>query len=327
MPARFCDAPGRERQAGPFEAPVSRLPEDRIQIIEIDQVREENLSTLAGMIAGFVFHLQYLSVESPLHMQNRCSCRILSALSSLLLFLATPSFPAAGSPETSAEKPVFRFNISPNGYPPYLIVDQKNPSGIMWDVVSAVAQRMGYTVIAEQIPRKRVDEMILQGYVDGTPRAREWADDPEQFLFTDPVVDIDEVFFVPAGSGFSYESPEDLISKTVVTHLGYRYPLLEPYFAEGKIRRFDVSRDRDMFTFVLHGDRFDAAVADRLVGKWILRNEGLRESFDIASQSISHYGLRLMLRKDWESFATNFNKELAQMKENGELDAILANYR
>ncbi|TYC53177.1 amino acid ABC transporter substrate-binding protein [Marinobacter sp. BW6] len=260
-------------------------------------------------------------------MQNRCSCRILSALSSLLLFLATLSFSAAGSPETSAEKPVFRFNISPNGYPPYLIVDQKNPSGIMWDVVSAVAQRMGYTVIAEQIPRKRVDEMILQGYIDGTPRAREWADDPEQFLFTDPVVDIDEVFFVPAGSGFSYESPEDLISKTVVTHLGYRYPLLEPYFAEGKIRRFDVSRDRDMFTFVLHGDRFDAAVADRLVGKWILRNEGLRESFDIASQSISHYGLRLMLRKDWESFATNFNKELAQMKENGELDAILANYR
>lgn len=260
-------------------------------------------------------------------MRNRLSCRISAILGALLFALATLSPSAFASKETSQEKQVFRFNVSPNGYPPYLIVDQNQPSGIMWDVVSVVAQRLGYSVIAEQIPRKRVDQMLLEGYIDATPRAREWADDPAQFLFTDPVVDIEEVFFVPAQSGFTYKSPDDLISKTIVTHLGYRYPLLEPYFEEGRIRRFDVSRDRDMFTFVLHGARFDAAIADRLVGKWILRNEGLRQQFDITSNSVSNYGFRLMLRKDWHSFANQFNKELAQMKENGELDAILANYR
>lgn len=256
-------------------------------------------------------------------MKNRLSCRFSVILGSLLFALATLS-PSASASE---EKQVFRFNVSPNGYPPYLIVHQNQPSGIMWDVVSVVAQRLGYTVIAEQIPRKRVDQMLLEGYIDGTPRAREWADDPEQFLFTDPVVDIEEVFFVPAESGFSYQGPDDLIAKTIVTHLGYRYPLLEPYFKEGRIRRFDVSRDKDMFTFVLHGDRFDAAIADRLVGKWILRNEGLRQHFDITSESISTYGFRLMLRKDWQSFANQFNEELAKMKKNGDLDAILANYR
>jgi polar amino acid transport system substrate-binding protein len=260
-------------------------------------------------------------------MKNRLSCPTFAIFGALLFILAPLSFSASASQDISAEKQVFRFNISPNGYPPYLIVDQNQPSGIMWDVVSEVAQRLGYEVIAEQIPRKRVDQMLLEGYIDGTPRAREWADDPKQFLFTDPVVDIEEVFFVPAQSGFSYESPEDLLSKTIVTHLGYRYPPLEPYFEEGRIRRFDVSRDKDMFTFVLHGNRFDAAVADRLVGKWILRNEGLREQFDITSESISTYGFRLMLRKDWQSFARKFNEELANMKENGDLDAILANYR
>lgn len=260
-------------------------------------------------------------------MQNRYP-RPTSAILGVLIFALTAlSTPGFASQDVSEEKQVFRFNISPNGYPPYLIVDQNQPSGIMWDVVFEIAQRLGYEVIAEQIPRKRVDQMILEGYIDGTPRAREWAEDPEQFLFTDPVVDIEEVFFIPAGSGMSYESPEDLVSKTLVTHLGYRYPPLEPYFEEGRIRRFDVSRDKDMFTFVLHGDRFDAAVADRLVGKWILRNEGLRQQFDITTKSISNYGFRLMLRKDWQSFANRFNQELAKMKENGELDAILANYR
>ncbi|WP_373001857.1 substrate-binding periplasmic protein [Marinobacter sp.] len=260
-------------------------------------------------------------------MQNLASCRIPAVLTALFFVLAPLSSPASGSQDTSQDKQVFRFNISPNGYPPYLIVDNSQPAGIMWDVVSVVAQRLGYEVVAEQIPRKRVDHMLLEGYIDGTPRAKEWADNPEQFLFTDPVVDIEEVFFVPAQSEFAYESPEDLLSKTLVTHLGYRYPLLEPYFADGRIRRFDVSRDRDMFTFVLHGDRFDAAVADRLVGKWILRNEGLRQQFDITGKGISNYGFRLMLRKDWQSFANEFNEELDRMKKNGELDDILANYR
>ena len=82
-----------------------------------------------------------------------------------------------------------------------------------------------------------------------------------------------------------------------------------------------------MFTFVLHGERFDAAVADRLVGKWILRNEGLQKQFTITDEGISNYGFRLMLRKDWQAFANDFNAELAKMKANGELDAILANYR
>ncbi|WP_375193773.1 substrate-binding periplasmic protein [Marinobacter sp.] len=256
-------------------------------------------------------------------MKNRTS-RLALLFVSAFLFLASPFVSAVGNTDQSR---VFHFNISPNGYPPYLIVDGSEPSGIMWDVVTTICKRLGYGIKPEQIPRKRVDQMLLEGYIDGTPRAREWVENPERFLFTDPVVDIEEVFFVPGPTPFSYSSPEDLLSKTIVTHLGYRYPPLEPYFEDGRIRRFDVSRDRDMFTFVLHGQRFDAAVADKLVGRWILRNEGLQKQFSITSESISNYGFRLMLRKDWQAFANDFNAELARMKANGELDAILANYR
>lgn len=256
-------------------------------------------------------------------MQHLTSRTLPALFGAVLLALPLLSFAEPSSEETR----VFHFNVSPNGYPPYLIVNDQEPSGIMWDVVSTIAQRLDYRVVAEKIPRKRVDEMLMEGYIDGTPRAREWVEKPDRFLFTDPVVDIEEVFFMPRDSSFAYTSPADLRSKTIVTHLGYKYPALEPYFEDGSIRRFDVSRDRDMFTFVLHGERFDAAVADRLVGKWILRNEGLQKHFRITEDGISHYGFRLMLRKDWQSFANQFNAELARMKKSGELDAILANYR
>jgi len=246
----------------------------------------------------------------------------LSIVLALVLSFACVPPGVAGTPNK-----IFHFNISPNGYPPYLIVDGSHPSGIVWDVVSLVSERLGYTLVAEKIPRKRIDQMLLEGRVDGTARAREWTEHPENYLFTDPIVNIEEVFFTPRDSAISYESPEDLISTTLVTRLGYYYPALEPYFEKGLIKRFDASRDREMFIFTLHGNRFDAAVADRLVGQWFLRNEGLQEKFIISTNSISQYGFSIMLRKEWKEFADAFNTELALIRRNGELDAILANYR
>ncbi|MFN2359659.1 MAG: substrate-binding periplasmic protein [Marinobacter sp.] len=222
---------------------------------------------------------------------------------------------------------VVRLNVSPNGYPPYLISENGNQSGIMWDVVTEIAARLDYQVMPEKIPRKRVDQMLAEGYIDATTRAKEWTDNPDEFAFTDPVVDIEEVLFVPKDSDLKFEVPEDLFSRTLVTHLGYHYPALQPHFKSGKIRRFDVSRDKDMFNYVLHGDDMDAAVADRLVGKWILLRENLQTKFRSTPAALSKYGFRLMFRKDWEDFAEDFNRELEAMRENGELDEILSNYR
>ncbi|MGM0769596.1 MAG: substrate-binding periplasmic protein [Pseudomonadota bacterium] len=245
----------------------------------------------------------------------------------LILLALSLLTPPQGVAATEQDDKILRFNISPNGYPPYLIVKDEQPAGIVWDVVSVIAERMGYEVVPKQVPRKRVDSMLLEGYIDGTPRAIEWTSDPDQFLFTDPIVAIEEVLFIPASSEFEYRKPEDLFSRTLVTHLGYSYPRLEPHFETEKIKRFDVSRDRDMFTFVLHGQRFDAAVADRLVGQWILLNEGLQGEFRISEESISNYPFRLMLRKNWAGFAERFNAELATLRDSGELDTILSQYR
>lgn len=264
-------------------------------------------------------------------MRNASSSRRLTLAIASLTFvisslLGTSSL-ATENASAQDEKRIFRFNVSPNGYPPYLISKNGKQSGIMWDVVTVIAGRLNYRVVAEMIPRKRVDQMIVDGYIDGTTRAKEWTDNPDGFVFTDPVVNIEEVLFVPKDSSLEFEVPEDLFSRTLVTHLGYHYPELEPYFQSGRIKRFDVSRDRDMFKYVLHGDNMDAAVADRLVGNWILRNEGIKDEFRTTSTELSEYGFRVMLRKDWAGFAKSFNQELKNMRKNGELEEILANYR
>lgn len=51
-------------------------------------------------------------------MQNRVSCLTSAILGILLVGLTIPSFSVSASEEVSGEERVFRFNISPNGYPP-----------------------------------------------------------------------------------------------------------------------------------------------------------------------------------------------------------------
>lgn len=220
-----------------------------------------------------------------------------------------------------------RLNVSPSGYPPYLIVNGEEYSGIIWEVVNIIAGQMGFGVEAVQVPRKRVDGLLLEGYLDATPRAREWTANPDQFLFTDPIVNVEEIFFSSGTSDFRYEGAESLEGVTLVTHLGYRYPPIEELFNTGQAERFDVSRDRDMFRYLLHSDEFDAAIADRLVGQWILMNEGLQGKFRMSDDNISQYGFRLMLRDDWQDFAQVFNQHLKDLKASGQLEDILSRYR
>ncbi|MBJ6138108.1 substrate-binding periplasmic protein [Marinobacter litoralis] len=260
-----------------------------------------------------------------MYFERICTLRVLAKLLAFSLVLSTAG---ASASESVAESPkTFRLNVSPHGYPPYLIVDNDQPSGILWDVMETIAPRLGYQLIPRKIPRKRVDGMLMDGYIDGTLRAIEWTENPENFLFTQAVVNVEEVLFVEQDSKIVFSHPSDLFGHTVVAHLGYKYPLLAPYFEQNKIKRFNVSNDKDLFRYVLLGDRFDAALADRLVGQWILRNEGLSNRLRASTVNISEYGYRLMLRKDWTDFAQGFNRELSAMRENGELDAILANYR
>lgn len=246
----------------------------------------------------------------------------------LLMFSSAPApaeISAAG--RSGSETRVFRFNVSPSGYPPYLINHEDRTTGIMWEVVETIAERIGYRVEAVKVPRKRVDRLLLEGLFDGTPRAREWTENPTEFIFTDPVVDIEEVIFFPKGSYAEFQVVEDLFSLTLVTQLGYKFPELEHHFESGRIERFNVPRDQDIFVYLLADDDLDAAIADRLVGQWLLMKQGIQDQFRVSASTLSQSGFRLMLRPDWQAFAKAFNEELAAMRAAGELDAILSKYR
>ncbi|PVY78387.1 amino acid ABC transporter substrate-binding protein (PAAT family) [Tamilnaduibacter salinus] len=224
---------------------------------------------------------------------------------------------------------VIRFNVSPDGYPPYIIVDDtsdKSVEGIVWDIVHLACQRLGCRLKPRRVPRKRLESLLLKDYVNVTAMAPLWMEDPDKYLFSNPLVPIREVLFFRAGDRFAFESPDDIKGKTIVTHIGYRYPAVQHLFRSGQAKRFDVPQDKDMFRYLLHGSRFDALIADNLVGRWLMEQNQWDGQFVVSDNHLSRIHYRLMVRPDMKGFIDAFNQVLSDLKDTGKIKAIIQRY-
>ncbi|MGP4845583.1 substrate-binding periplasmic protein [Marinobacter sp. 1Y8] len=245
--------------------------------------------------------------------------------------LAAPGFAvcAASPPHTSSGVPATRvlFNIAPGGYPPYTVINEDGSvSGIMWDVMTAVANAHGLTIEARQIPSKRVDSFMLAGELDATMRAIEWTENPEQFAFTDGVVKAQDVIFSMREQPLALKSVDDLKGKMLLTHLGFHYPALAPYLKAGTIHSIDVPDVQTMFKRLAGAPRFDGLVSNRRAGEWIIQRNGWQKTFVREPLVLSETDYRLMFSPQWQPMLGCFDTALREMKHEGLLDRILANY-
>lgn len=226
----------------------------------------------------------------------------------------------------AADKTI-RLATPPGGFPPFIIDAPGQPtSGIVVDVLREIAGLHGYRIQPTDAPKKRVEQMILEGQLDASPRATEWGGDPKVFLFTDPVIRIRDLVFSRRQAPLRYRSPDDLLGKSVGTHLGYSYPLLTPYFDSKKILRADAGTEKSML-LMLQAGRTDALVMNEWVAAWLIKTENLQDQFTASETELDGYEYRLMFGPQWSDFVTQFNRELARMKRDGRLSRVIGKYR
>lgn len=222
---------------------------------------------------------------------------------------------------------VIRLNIAPGGFSPYTIVTSgKEASGIVPEVLRAVASKTGYVVKTLEIPHNRVERMILGDELDATPRAIEWTANPERFIFTDPLLDVRDVVFSLRRTPVIYTRPADLENKRIGARLGYNYPVLENVFSAGRATRVDVNSERAELV-MLDLNRLDAAILNEMVALWILRQEGWQDRYVYSRQAVESAPYRLMFNRKWADFVVQFNRELAAMKMDGRLARIQLKYQ
>ena len=222
------------------------------------------------------------------------------------------------------QESLLRFNVTPQGFPPYLLASP--PSGIMYDVLGYIAQKQGYKLVAEHIKENRVYVLLDNNKLDAHASALEWVNNPEKYAFTDPVLQVRDVVFTRKDSSFNYQSVEDLLGHSVGVRSGYSYQSLTEYFRAGKIKRMDSNNELYLLQ-MLSRERLDIAVITEHVGLWLIKNNNIKTDFTLAKNAIDTTDYRIVFSKKWLGFIKKFNAELALMKKNGHLNTILARYR
>lgn len=227
---------------------------------------------------------------------------------------------------TRADERTVRFGYPPAGYPPFVLEQARGtPGGLMVDILRDAMARWGYGIKGVEAPKKRVETMLLDGRIDVVPRAREWTPDPERFAFTDPVLRVRDVIVTRSDRRFVYRGPADLQGKSLGTHIGYSYPPLDADLAAGHIKRADAHGEEAMLRMLLAG-RTDATVINEFALAWLVKRHAWEGQFHIVAGELDAYDLRLMFSPRRADLVPMANAELARMRRDGRLRALLEQY-
>ena len=231
-------------------------------------------------------------------------------------------------PARAAESQRLTLFLPDTDWPPY--VTQEGEGGVFSELLSAIAEPLGYRVNVEFLPDRRGWEMLDTGQVDVHVKAKKWVADPDKYLWTEPFLEHEDVLLYSAKSDLEYTSPEALYGKSVAAIRSFRYPVFDPHFGPGKITRVDVGSPRAMLALLELG-RVDAALVNRAETQWMLRHTpGTDPSafrLDKTSFDTAQYRFLFSRKAKWEPLIKRINAALAAMKRDGLLHAMLNRYR
>ena len=218
------------------------------------------------------------------------------------------------------------------GWPPFIIPGQAGApaTGIMPDVLRAVAADLGYVVVEAYYPEKRGLLRLDDGGLDAWPKSEKWVPDPDRYLWTDEVLTSTDVLVYRKHSPMAYACPADLADRNICVVHGYAYPTLDPLFEEGVIQRQKAPTVLHMLRMLDRG-HVEGAICNRFVAEWVLREDETLRPDDFAYSEVpvdsAPYRFAFTRARDWSGFITRFNQVLAAMRLDGRLDVILNRYK
>lgn len=223
--------------------------------------------------------------------------------------------------------PLINLNVGLHDWPPYIISNSEDYRGIMVEVFEAITKDLHYQVKIHHHSTQRGLRILTTGEIDATPRAMEWVDHPENYQWSDPVVDSQDVIILRQDT--KVRSLEQLHQKVLCTVIGYTYPQLNPLFANKTLVRAD-ARDTEAMLSTLQRQHCDGAVTNIHVFNWH-RKTRPEMTKDLVASSIvvgtAPYRFQFNQDKKWTDFIKRFNQRLKEMKARGELDKIINRYQ
>ncbi len=237
-----------------------------------------------------------------------------------------------GTLSGSVDARELNYAISPSNKPPFWFKENGAYKGIMVDVAREIAAKLGHTIKVVGRPPKRGQLKIIMPTdratdIDFSNFAIEWVEEPENYLFTEPVTQVDDIFLSLAKSPVNVRELQDLAKEhfQVGTHRGYIYPTLAPYFQSGFLSRDDAASELAIMKKLLYGRNRVSAISYQ-GARWYVKKHQYQGLFYFADYTLASASLRFVFRKSNGATANAFDHHLNKMKHSGELQDIITSY-
>jgi polar amino acid transport system substrate-binding protein len=199
------------------------------------------------------------------------------------------------------------------------------PSGVYFDIVTAIFDDLGidYTVTSLPFKRGLMQAKAGKGIVVGIFKTDERA----QYLdFSDNFYSTQVVLFTKKGHAFLYHSITDLKDRHIGAKLGWSYG-----------ETFDSARNQKLFSVVegeseslikqLLQERTDAFIDNKLTGIYSIKKLGIEDQIEIIPKPIDTGPHYLGVRKGSKTeLLKQFNQRLLEFQQDGRYKQLLIPY-
>jgi polar amino acid transport system substrate-binding protein len=172
----------------------------------------------------------------------------------------------------AAERATLRIAVNEANGRPYALYDARGrfAGGLAHDLIEPMANALGLRAEYLDLPRARVEPWLRAGAIDGACfLAPEWVVDAGALRWSPALFHIHQVIVSPPGAA-PVATPRALFGRRLGTLLNYTYPELQPYFADGRIRRAD-GPSFEANTAKLSRGRIDAFLNDDIASLYAVR--------------------------------------------------------
>lgn len=241
-------------------------------------------------------------------------------LTIIALALSIQSFASDHQPAT--------YLVTEESWAPYWIVKGKEVGGILSEVMIELNARLPNEITPIQpLPVKRAKIAFLKGTIQleccVNPAWRDSKEDSEVSLWSDTVINAQEILIFPKGKRFVFEALKDLKGKQLATILGYGY-VGDEFF-----ERYDVLKNTSLLKMVA-ANRVDGSIIDHLEYRYAISSYqelvGAADNIDLGPV-INESELKIRVHRSRADLLAPLNQAITDMKMEGVIDRIVKKYQ
>ena len=204
-------------------------------------------------------------------------------------------------------------------FPPYEYWEGEKVVGIDAEIAEAIAEELGMELKIEDMAFDSIITAVTSGKADiGAAGMTVTEDRLENVNFSDTYATATQVVIVTEDSDIT--SPDDLVGKKVGVQLGTTGDIYAEDIEDATIERYNKGFEAVQ---ALMQNKIDAVIIDNQPAKvFVTENEGLK----ILEEAFTDEEYAIAIAKDNTELLEKVNTALANLKESGKLDEIVAKY-